>query len=162
MDADQGGAGSRDSRPANYSSGNAMNKDDVFMLRHLQQGLIVQDARYENKGLFKLIAVAMADDEFRWRLVNDTQNVLNEFQSRLDLPNGVTVRFWENTDQTLHIVLPPPAGTTSNRPAPLREFLQSRTTKEAMSGFWTDDFSDYGDPVDLQWNPDRGDHTKDG
>ncbi|MET7436783.1 hypothetical protein ACWERY_10920 [Streptomyces sp. NPDC004082] len=152
------------SRQVNSSSsaGNAMNKDDELVLRQWCQNLVFQDQRYKNKAIFKLAALAMGNDEIRWRLVNDTESILSEFRSKLDLPEGTTLRFWDNTPDTLHVVLPPRPGEASKRSAPLREALRSETIKGEGSGFGRDDFRNHGDAWDDFGTIDRGDHKKDG
>ncbi|MEV6318725.1 hypothetical protein [Streptomyces sp. NPDC051776] len=167
MAVGKGDMGSYDSSPQQASggrpSGNAMNADDDLVLSRWYQALLMQDSRYDRKDLFKnlvkLAAVSMSDDEFRQRLVNDTGSVLAEFQSWLNLPAGLTIKFWDNTPDTLHIVLPPRAGEASKRPEPLRNLLRSRPMDH---GGGRDDWTDFGDPVDLQWNPNHGDRGKDG
>ena len=84
----------------------------------------------------------MADEEFRDRLVNETEAVLEE----LDVPEGTTLRFFDNTEDTLNVVLPPKGGQMKARPVPLREVLSSRTSSES---FLRDDFDLRGDLRDI-------------
>lgn len=145
---------------------NAVNKDDQTTLRHWYQSLVVQDPRYSNKFLFKLVALAMGHDETRWRLVNDTQAVLTEARSQMqpamgtlaDRLEGVTVRFWDNTPDTLHIVLPPRAGVTSKFPEHLRNALYSRTSTARESHWGNDNWYNSGNLWDIG---DVGDGNKD-
>lgn len=175
MRGEQGGAGSHESTPRQSSqnppAGNAINADDWRGLRHWYTSLAMQDPRLEEaKGLLKLVTLAMANDDLRSRLVHDTESVLNEFRAKLPLPDGVTLRFWENTSDTLHIVLPPRAGETSKRSAELRELLRSRTTPIVRGdvsggggGYFGDDWAppDVGDIWDDFGAIDYGDRSKD-
>ncbi|MGI5208401.1 hypothetical protein ACQEU6_43405 [Spirillospora sp. CA-108201] len=143
------------------TSGNAINQDDANVLREWYQSLVLQDPRYDSKDLFKLAARAMGDDEIRWRLIHDAETVLNEDEAAYgDLPEGVTLRFWDNTADTLHVVLPPRPGNTSKQIPALREFLSSRTAQAIIEnqGLFSDDFNDYGDVWDKR---DKGDKNKD-
>lgn len=55
-----------------------------------------------------IILPAMRSEAFRRKLLDDPQAVLTEFG--LVLPAGMTVRFLENTDDAIHIVIPPYIG----------------------------------------------------
>ena len=87
-------------------------------MRSWRENLIVMDSRYKSKVLLKFAVLAMVDEQFRYRLVNDTEAVLGELRSQADLPEGVTVKFFDNTPGTLNVVLPPRAGEISSLSAP--------------------------------------------
>jgi hypothetical protein len=117
--------------------GGHLSEEDQRMLRFWRENLSFLDSRYHEKTLLKLVARAISDEEFRDRLVNDTDAVLAECD--LALPDGMEVRFFDNTPNALHVVLPPPAGEMEQRPVALRESLRSRTAE----GFFLfkDDFN---------------------
>src|SRR4051794_25278095 len=106
---------------------NQPSEDELQVLRLWKQGLVAQDPRYERKGLLKLAALAMTDADFRSRLISDTQSILSELPPELSLPEGVELRFYENTNDTLHIVLPDLGAGLARRPAAFPELLRSRT-----------------------------------
>ena len=156
MDDDQGMTG-RANYPGQEERAAALNDDDERALRLWRENLILQDPRYKSKVLLKFVAVSMADEQFRSRLVNDTDSILREFRAKVDWPEGLTLRFFENTEDTLNIVLPPRAGATSEQPSALRDVLRSRTASDA--GFLKDDF-DIGnfDSIDMFGDDDERDH----
>ena len=51
---------------------------------------------------------AVKSPEFRLRLLNEPEAVFAEMG--IELPEGVKVTFVENTDQVVHIVIPPYIG----------------------------------------------------
>jgi hypothetical protein len=55
-----------------------------------------------------IILPAMRSTEFRTRLLENPGSVLNEFG--IVLPEGLTIKFLENTETTIHIVIPPYIG----------------------------------------------------
>ena len=55
-----------------------------------------------------IIIPAMRSPTFRARLLEEPEAVLSEFG--ITLPEGVAVRFLENTETTIHIVIPPYVG----------------------------------------------------
>jgi hypothetical protein len=55
-----------------------------------------------------VIARAVKSPEFRERLVKDPETILAEIG--IELPEEVKVTFVENTDQLVHIVIPPYIG----------------------------------------------------
>lgn len=125
----------------------ALSDDDKALLKEWRTALILQDHRYEPKTLMSLAALAMADPDFRSRLVNDTAAALDEFRDELDLPDGYTFEFHENTDTTMHVVLPLLSGEAGKRPAALRQALSSRTDL-TLSVFEDDfDYPDFHDPA---------------
>jgi hypothetical protein len=119
--------------------------DAKVLLRMWKESLVMQDTRYRAKALLRLAALSMVSEEYRTRLVNDTQAVLNEMRLLDDLPMGVTLRFHENTAETLHVVLPPRRQELDSRPPRFRELLRSRTSENS---FLLDDV-DLGDWTDL-------------
>ena len=54
----------------------------------------------------KVVAKAWSDAAFKARLLKDPQAVLAE--AGVEMPPGVTVKVVENTDNTMHLILPPP------------------------------------------------------
>jgi hypothetical protein len=161
MAADQGGTGRPAENPGQppvwHTAGELLNnEEDERVLRDWRESLILQDPRYKSKVLLKFAALAMVDEQFRSRLVNDTEGVLGELRSRADLPEGVTVKFYENTPGTLNVVLPPRGGEMSTRPAPLREQLRSRTANAELP---FDDFNIGNfDSIDMFGDDDDKDH----
>jgi hypothetical protein len=122
--------------------GSDLSEDDRSALRLWRESLTMLDGRYHDKVLLKLVARAMVDNEFRSRLVNDTDAVLGELE--LKLLDGMDVRFLANTPTTVNVVLPPGAGEMEKRPMALRDALRSRTSGDALA-FLEDDFSDQDD-----------------
>jgi hypothetical protein len=55
-----------------------------------------------------IIVPAMRSPTFRARLLEEPEAVLSEFG--IVLPEGVAIRFLENTETTIHIVIPPYVG----------------------------------------------------
>ncbi len=55
-----------------------------------------------------VIAPAVKSSEFRQRLLQEPEKVLAE--AGIELPDGVKVRFVENTRDVVHIVIPPYIG----------------------------------------------------
>jgi hypothetical protein len=117
--------------------GSDLSEDDRKVLRLWRESLTLLDGRYHDKVLLKLVARAMVDDEFRSRLVNDTDAVMGELEP--GLPDGMDVRFFANTPTTVNVVLPPRAGEMENRSGALRDALRSRTSGDAL-GFFEDDW----------------------
>ena len=162
MAGDQGGTGRPAENPGQtpvwHSAGELLNnEEDERVLRSWRENLIMMDSRYKSKVLLKFAVLAMVDEQFRYRLVNDTEAVLGELRSTADLPEGVTVKFFDNTPGTLNVVLPPRAGEMSSRPAPVREQLRSRTEVHGELPF--DDFNIGNfDSIDMFGDDDNKDH----
>ena len=55
-----------------------------------------------------IIIPAMRSPTFRARLLEEPEAVLSEFG--IVLPEGVAIQFLENTETTIHIVIPPYVG----------------------------------------------------
>jgi hypothetical protein len=100
--------------------------EDENLLRVWYDGHALSDQRYVNKDLLAIVSLAMRDAAFRQRLVDDPRGMIDALPSDVQLPT-VDLVFHENTDETLHVVLPPRAGDLTFRPAELRGFLSSRT-----------------------------------
>jgi hypothetical protein len=132
-------------------AGSWLDDEDEHVLHLWRDSLTLLDPRYKSKVVLKFAALAMSDPDFRTRLVHDTENVLREFRSNVDWPEGVSLRFVENTADTLHVVLPPRAGQTSYLPPPLREALRSRTDSAFSLG--NDDW-DIGNTDSTDWDGD--------
>ncbi|GHB50544.1 hypothetical protein GCM10010347_20100 [Streptomyces cirratus] len=140
---------------------NAVDEDDALVLRNWFDSLSWQDPRYGNKLLLKLAALAMGSDEKRQRLLSDADVLVREVQSGagFDPLEGVHLRFWENTPDTLHIILPPRAGAASEIPKSLKEALRSRTSLPKDGVHVRDDSAwDFGNFYD---STDRGNHGED-
>jgi hypothetical protein len=156
MDADKG-KGQEDYGDAGQGAGDPKGPsgptdDERRVLSLWKEGLVSQDPRYENKGLLLLAALAMTNPEFRSRLINDSESVLNELASNYSLPSGVKLKFYENTPETLNVVLPALGGGLAKRPPEFRELLRSRTS-EASDSLFADDI----DLGDWSLDSDRGD-----
>lgn len=135
-----------------------LNDEDERIFRIWHESLVLQDPRYNHKGIGVLARVAMTNEDLRYRLINDTANFLDELRSKLDLPEDVTLKFYDNSQESLNVVLPPRSGEMSKRPVKLREALRSRTTQ---SPFAIDDFN-HGD-IWFEDGENEGDpHTHDG
>lgn len=129
--------------------GDSLNDDDRRMLVAWRENLTLQDPRYGGKGILALAALSMANNGVRSRLLTDLDGVLEEAPAlAAALPKDVTLRFFENTSDTLHVVLPPRSGETSRRPAPLRDMLRSRTETLGPISF-QDDFNLFQDDFNL-------------
>lgn len=57
------------------------------------------------KAYGKLVAKAWADEEFKAKLLADPMTALKE--NEITVPEGVDVKVVENTDTTVHLILPP-------------------------------------------------------
>ena len=139
-----------------HKAGEALSDDDQRLLALWRESLILQDPRYKSKVVLKFAALAMEDDGFRRRLLYETEDVLRDFRSMVDWPEGMPLRFPANPEDTLNVVLPPRAGTMGARPAALRDALRSRT--DLAEGFLNDNF-DIGntDSIDMFGDEDEGD-----
>ena len=164
MDSNQSGTG----RPEDPGQGGvnhsafALLKDeeDRSVLRLWRESLSLLDPRYESKGLLKLVALAMVDEQIRSRLINDSEGVLRELQterqSNVDLELSEVTNLWflENSQDTLNVLLPPraggltysPSGQMGYRSPERREALRSRTSSEQLRIFMDDyDVGDFHD-----------------
>ena len=73
------------------------------------------NAEQQAKLWGQIVTKASQDENFRQRLLADPANVVKEFD--VELPAGVQLRVVENTDQVLHLALPPLAASrTKNSP----------------------------------------------
>ena len=120
---------------------NSLSQEHADILRVWRDGLSLQDARYNDKTVFALAALAMFDEEIRHRLVHETEELLYEFNDRLPVPTDFTVKFHDNTPETVHVVLPPRARELRDRPPALRELLRSRVDTLGSGGFGADDWN---------------------
>ncbi len=142
-------------------AGYGMSDEDEQVFRDWLESLLLQDPRYDSKAIVVLAREAIVDVDLRSRLVDDPEECLRALGAKVSLPEGFRVNFLENTKNTLNVVLPPRAGTMSDRFGPadnpesyrsmaLRERLASRT-----SGFplFHDDWnlSDSGSDASIFW-----------
>jgi hypothetical protein len=146
-----------------------LGEDVALTLRDWRASLALLDHRYEDKGLLTLIALAMSDERLRYRLIHETEDVLNEVRSsnehgtRVPLPEGFTLKFFDNTSDTLHVVLPPQLRETRARTPVMRELLRSRTelfgclfnddwnTTDLRDSYGTSGRYDVADPSTADW-----------
>jgi hypothetical protein len=128
MVSDSGEAEQHGQDPATRITGNELNAKDERIWRLWMQGIALTDYRSHGKAVAWLARLAMIDEEFRHRLINDTHSALSELPSDLKLPEGMTVRFLENTQDTLNIVLPPQAGGITYEQPEFHDELESRTS----------------------------------
>jgi hypothetical protein len=128
-----------------------LNAEDMGGLARWRDALIVESGhRGEHKGILKLVVLAMTDLEFRSRLINETDAVITEFQALgWSYPENVQLNFYENSANTMNIVLPPPAGTLRSLPPAVRQLLRSGTREALLM----DDF----DMGDIRDDNDHGD-----
>ena len=71
--------------------------------------LVVQGADSPGTSFYEAIILpAVKSEPFRRKLMDDPEAVLTEFG--MVLPAGITIRFLENTEDTIHIVIPPYIG----------------------------------------------------
>jgi Nitrile hydratase, alpha chain len=63
------------------------------------------NAEQQAKQWGQIVTKASQDEKFRKRLLADPATVLKE--SGMEVPAGIRLRVLENTDQDLHLVLPP-------------------------------------------------------
>jgi hypothetical protein len=121
--------------------GNDMSDDDQRILHLWRDSLILLDPRYHDKQLLQFAARAMVDDELRAKFAARDARDAKEAPESGGYESGLAeVRFYVNTPDTLHVVLPPRAGETEQRPRELRDALRSRTSADAESLF-RDDFN---------------------
>jgi hypothetical protein len=120
-------------------AGYGMSDEDEQVFRDWLESLVLQDPRYNSKAIVVLAREAMVDEDFRSRVVDDPEGCLRALGAKVSLPEGFRVNFLDNTSHTLNILLPPRAGTLSDRfgpadnpesyrPMALRERLASRTS----------------------------------
>jgi hypothetical protein len=133
-------------------TGVSMTEDDERIFRIWLESSVLQDPRYQSDGLVQLARASMTDDELRQELIDDTVAVIERVRSKIDLPEA-ELKFFDNTPETLNVVLPPRAGEMSARSYALRAMLRSRTGEVALFG---DDF-DRGNLFNLMDSTDQGD-----
>jgi hypothetical protein len=125
------------------SSGD-LGEDALAVFRLWREYLVFHDPRYHNKELSAVARRSMTDGEFRDRLVNDTEAALSELPPGFSLPDVASLRFHENTADTLNVVLPPRASEVSARTPAFRDLLKSRTAASpgvnVSASFLRDDF----------------------
>ncbi len=56
------------------------------------------------KAYGKLVAKAWSDDNFKAELLSDPMKVFKE--NSMEVPDGIEVRMVENTQDTMHLILP--------------------------------------------------------
>jgi hypothetical protein len=70
---------------------------------------VVQGACSPGTSFYEAIILpAVRAEPFRRKLLDDPEAVLSDFG--MVLPSGMTIRFLENTEDTIHIVIPPYVG----------------------------------------------------
>ncbi len=57
-----------------------------------------------SKAFGRLVEKAWSDKAFKEKLLTDSAGVLKE--AGIDVPEGVEIRFLENTEKVIHVVLP--------------------------------------------------------
>ena len=72
----------------------------------------MQDQQERATGWAEIVAQTWQNPPFRQRVLTDPSSVLRE--RGIELPAGVQVRVVEDTDETIHLVLPPPPGELSD------------------------------------------------
>ncbi|MFG2866127.1 hypothetical protein, partial [Streptomyces sioyaensis] len=122
--------------------GGDLSETSQHLLHLWHNGLVLIDSRYHDKRLRMAIARAMVDEEYRTGLLERTMRAApgeqNEHSETTD------VRFYVNTTNTLHVLLPPLEREIESSPPALRDALLSRTSS-TMAWFQDNwDFSDTG------------------
>ncbi|WP_055625347.1 nitrile hydratase subunit alpha [Streptomyces sp. JHA19] len=134
-----------------------LSEEERQQLRDWRVTLWELDPRYGDKKLLVLAGMSLANEEIRAKLIADPQSVMAEFGIALNLLESTTVRFVENTADTLTVILPARPAELEDRPESLNSYLESRLTK--VKAFLRDDFDwqshAAGDIVD---HPDSPDH----
>ncbi|MFE7332693.1 hypothetical protein ACFU8W_49315 [Streptomyces sp. NPDC057565] len=134
-----------------------LSEEERQQLRDWRVTLWELDPRYGDKKLLVLAAMSLADEDIRAKLIADPQSAMAEFGITLDLLESTTVRFVENTADTLTVILPDGPAELEDRPANLDAYLKSRLTK--VEAFLRDDFDWQGIPAgDIVDHPDSPDH----
>jgi hypothetical protein len=151
MAADEGASGQAgDERGDGLADlgGDLLNDDDRRLILDWRESLTLQDPRYEDKGVLALAVLAMVNEDVRYRLLNDDlEGVLGDAPAiRAQLPEGVTLKFVENSDDTLNVVLLPRPGEMGRRSIALRDMLRSRT---AAGSLFQDDYDLFKDGFNL-------------
>jgi hypothetical protein len=122
-------------------AGEGLGDEDDRLFHLWLEALVLQDPRYNSKAIAVLAREAMVNEQLRSRVIIDPEGCLRELGAKVTLPEGTTVRFFDNTQTNLNVVLPSRAGGTSRwRPA-LQDRLQSRTSFFAA---WFQDDWDLG------------------
>ena len=121
-------------------TGDELSAGDESIWRLWLQGVAMADPRSHSKAIAWLARLAMTDEAFRTKLINDPKTALKELPSDLSPPEGMTLRFLENTQDTLNVVLPPRAGEAGSQPRKFFELLKSRTLPPD-GAFLSDDFN---------------------
>jgi hypothetical protein len=60
----------------------------------------------KSKRIAQLTARAWADPKFKDKLLSNPKDAFNEY--KIDIPQGVTLKVLENTNEIIHFVLTPP------------------------------------------------------
>jgi hypothetical protein len=116
-------------------AGYGMTDEDESVFRDWLESLVLQDLRYNDKAVIVLARESMVDEHFRSRVPDDPEGCLQALGAKVKLPEGFAVNFIENTETTLNVVLPPRAGTASERfgPADIRESYKSIALRERLA-----------------------------
>jgi hypothetical protein len=113
MNADEGETGPPKEDPGlglvERIAGVVLNEEDERVFFLWRENIALQDPRVNNKALNLLVRAAMADDQIRSQLVNDTEGILDELRPKFVMPEDATIKFYDNARDTLHVVLPPRA-----------------------------------------------------
>lgn len=140
-------------------AGDDLPNDAELVFSEWLASLEYQDGRYHEKVIGLLAREAMKDEAFRHKVVADPAGALYDLGSTLALPEDFSIRFLENTDKELNVVLPPLASTITDYletlgredadyPIALRDRLQSRTAARMPTLFQDDwNLSDAGDDL---------------
>ncbi|MFI1377239.1 hypothetical protein ACH4UY_35220 [Streptomyces longwoodensis] len=96
-------------------------------LRIWHESLTLLDPRYRDKDFLKAAALSMVDEEYRAKLIRDSEAVAGRPGAHSASPGAIEVKFHANTDTTLHVVLPPSERELEGRDPALRDVLISRS-----------------------------------
>jgi hypothetical protein len=98
-----------------HIAGAGMTEEAELVFRDWIQSLVDQDIRYHRKAIALLAREAMVDDGFRSQVLEDPAGALRALGARVSLPEEFAIRFFENTNTVLNVVLPPRAETVAKQ-----------------------------------------------
>ena len=110
-----------------------LSEDDRRLLTLLRVHGETVDPRYEMKGIRLLVGRSLVDPAFRAKALADADAALDELRGHIELPEGVSIRCVENTEDTLTIVLPPLPEKMDEKSRRIRDMIFSRTAPDLVT-----------------------------